>query len=142
MKANKNAFPVIMLIGSFALAGISGCLKRGDEGAKIADLTYATLQAPTDEKGVFTVTGSFNIIRTRKETASVNTVVYDAQGKRIAEESVPLTDTGLRTSNTLAFAVDCSTAKKGVYTFITSVKDTDGRQSNGLMGTFAITDIF
>ncbi len=144
MKINKNAFPVIviMIIGWFALAVLSGCSTRVNKGAKIANMTYATLRAPMDEKGVFTVTGSFNIIRTQGETVSVNTVVYDAQGKQIAEASIPLTDTELRTSNTLAFAIDCSAAKKGVYTFITSVKDSNGRQSNGLMGTFAITDIF
>ncbi len=131
-----------MVIVWFAFAGMNGCSTRADKGAKIANLTYATLQAPLDDKGVFTVTGSFNIIRTQGETASVHTVVYDAQGKQVAEASIPLTDTDLRTSNTLAFAIDCSTAKKGVYTFITSVKDNNGRQSNGLMGTFAITDIF
>ncbi len=131
-----------MLVGWFALAGLGGCSSRMDEGPKIANLTYATLRAPMDEKGVFTVTGTFNIIHPQGETASVKTVVYDTQGKQIAEESIPLTDTALQTSDTLAFGIDCSTKKKGVYTFLTSVKDSNGRESNGLMGTFSITDVF
>ncbi|HUI46615.1 MAG TPA: hypothetical protein VL122_11620 [Nitrospirota bacterium] len=142
MKENKHAFPKKVLILLLALAGLSGCLNRMDEGPKIANLIYATLRAPLEEKGVFTVTGAFNIIHAQGETASVNTIVYDAQGKQVAQESIPLTDTALRTSNTVAFGIDCSTAKKGVYTFLTSVKDDKGRQSNGLMGAFAITDVF
>jgi hypothetical protein len=144
MKVNKNAFSLIMIVGLglLLLAGISGCSKPADEGAIIANLDYATLRAPMDENGVFTVTGSFDVIRAQGETVSVNTVVYDSQGKEIAKASIPLTDEALRKSNTLAFGVDCSTTKKGVYTFITSVKDANGRTSNGLMGTFAITDIY
>lgn len=142
MKISQNVFLFIMIMGWLGLAGISGCSNQVDGEAKIENLTYATLQAPVDDKGVFTVTGSFNIIQRSGETVSVNTVVYDPQGKQIAEESIPLTDAALRTSNTLAFGIDCSTKKKGVYTFITSVKDNTGRPSNGLMGTFEITDIF
>jgi hypothetical protein len=141
MKKNTRAFPLI-LIGWLLLAGLSGCLNRMDEGPKIANLNYATLRAPADEKGIFTVTGIFNIVRARGETVSVNTVVYDAQGKQVAKESIPLTDTALRTSDTLAFGIDCSAAKKGAYTFLTSVQDSNGKQSNGLMGTFTITDVF
>jgi|GEM_PF-6383537 len=142
MKENKHAFSTIVFIAWLPLVGLSGCLNRMDEGPKIANLTYATSRAPLEEKGVFTVTGTFNITRAQGETASVNTIVYDAQGKQVAEESIPLTETALRTSDTLAFGIDCSAAKKGVYTFLTSVKDNKGRQSNGLTGTFTITDVF
>jgi hypothetical protein len=143
MKENKHAFSTIVFIAWLSLVGLSGCLNRIDnEGPKIANLTYATLRAPLEEKGVFTITGTFDLIRAQGETASVNTIVYDAQGKQVAEESIPLTDTALQTSDTLAFGIDCSSAKKGVYTFLTSVKDNKGRQSNGLTGTFTITDVF
>jgi len=142
MKESKHAFPIIILIEWLALAGVSGCLNGMAEGPKIANLTYATLRAPIEEKGVFTVTGTFDIIHPQGETASVNTILYDDQGKQVAEESIPLTDTALRTSDTLAFGIDCAEAKKGVYTFLTSVKDIKGKQSNTLMGTFALTDVF
>ncbi len=68
--------------------------------------------------------------------------MYGAQGNQAAVGTIPLSDSSLRTSDTLAFGVDTSIAKKGLYTFQVYVTDSKGGQSNRLAGTFAVTDVF
>ncbi len=125
------------------LAGLTACpLEKKPPTTQIANLVYGLLRVPVQEGRSTTLTGTFNIIHKTAETDSVSTVVYDAQGKQVAVETIPLGDSSLRTSDTLAFGVDTSIAKKGLYTFQVYVTDSKGGQSNRLAGTFAVTDVF
>lgn len=108
----------------------------------IDNLVYEMQAVPVQEGGTANVTGTFDITQEIGEMASVNTVVYDSQGKQISSNSVPLTDASLRTSDSLGFGVEINNSKKGDYTFRVYVTDTKGRQSNALIGTVKVTDIF
>ncbi len=72
----------------------------------------------------------------------VNYVTYDADGKEVSKGSIPLSDSELKTSDTLGFGFDVSIAKKGDYTFMVSITNSKGRQSNKLQGTFKVTDLY
>ncbi len=133
-----------LFLGTLFATGLGGCsLDNKGKGPEIANLVYIPQQAPVDDEGKTTaLNGTFDIVRKNAETASVRTIVYDAQGKEVSSETIPLSDAALRTADTLAFGVDVSTSKKGDYTFQVAVTDSTGRESNKLDGTFAVTDLF
>ncbi len=131
-----------LLLLFIMLVGLAGCSTEKERPPKIANLVYSMLQTPVAEGGIATVTGTFNIIHENGETESVTTVVHDAQGNEVAKGTIPLSEAALRTSETLAFGVDTSTSKKGMYTFQVYVTDDKGRLSNRLTGTIEVTDLF
>ncbi len=131
-----------LFLGTLFATGLGGCSFDKGKGPEIANPVYIPLQAPVDEGKTIALNGTFDIVRKNAETASVRTIVYDAQGKEVSSETIPLSDAALRTADTLAFGVDVSTSKKGDYTFQVAVTDSTGRESNKLDGTFAVTDLY
>lgn len=135
---------VVLAVLWTALSGLSGCpidtLKNSPP--EIANLVYIPSQAPVDEGKTTPIIGSFNILNEGGETASIKTAAYDARGKQVASETMPLSDATLRTAKTLGFGFDMSTAQKGNYTFQVSIMDEKGRQSNKLDGTFSVTGLY
>lgn len=132
----------LLFLGILFATGLGGCSLDKEKGPEIANLVYIPLQAPVDEGKTIALNGTFNIVRKNAETASVRAIVYDAQGKEVSSATIPLSDTVLRTTDTLAFGVDVSTSKKEDYTFQVAVTDSTGRESNRLDGTFAVTDLY
>lgn len=135
------ALPVLLIL----LAGSVGCkadFVNKEKPPMIANLVYIPQQAPVEEGNTTSIIGTLDIIEKSGETVSVNFVAYDAGGKEVSSGSIPLSDNELKTSDTLGFGFDMSTAKKGDYTFQVSVTDSKGRQSNKLEGTFKVTDLY
>ena len=125
------------------LTGLTGCpMMDRDRPPEIADLVYIPQQAPEDAGKTAAIIGTFDITRKSGETASINGVVFDAQGNKIAAESIPLNDASLKTSDTLGFGFDMSTSRRGEYTFQLYIIDSKGKQSNRLDGTFAVRGIY
>jgi len=124
------------------LTGLSGCPMDRDSPPKIANLVYIPQQAPVDEGKSTAIIGTFDITREMGEIVSINTEAFDAQGKKVASESIPVSDATLKTSSTLGFGFDMSTSFKGVYAFQIYIIDSKGQQSNRVDGTFAVTDLF
>lgn len=131
-----------LVFGTMFATGLGGCSLDKAKGPEIANLVYIPLQAPVEEGKTTSINGMFNVLREKGEIASVHTIVYDALGREVASATIPLSDTALRTSDTLAFGVDVSTSQKGDYTFQVAVTDGKGRLSNKLDGVFAVTDLF
>jgi hypothetical protein len=140
MTRRKNLLVLLFLLLT-PPAGIGGCVFEKDRGQEIANLVYIPSDAPVEQGRTETVIGTFNIIELHPETASVNTVVFDAQGKKISETPIILNDASLQTSDTLAFGIGISASTKGRYTFQVYTVDRKGRQSNRLTGTFTVTDL-
>lgn len=132
------ALPVLWIL----LTGLAGCPMEKDKPPKIANLVYIPQQAPVEEGKTTSIIGTFNILHESGETATINNVVLDAQGREVSSGSVPVSEAALRTSTTLGFGFDMSTAKKGDYTFRVYITDDKGRKSNTLDGTVAVTGLF
>ena len=131
---------LLLVLATLAFsAGMGGC--TSGTGPEIANLVYIPLKTPVGE-GKGTVFGTFNIITRNPDTVAVKTVVYDAEGKKTGESSIPLSDRSLQTSDTLAFGVEIDTTKKGQYTLHVLTVDGKGKESNTLTGTVAVTDLF
>lgn len=124
------------------LTGLAGCPMDRDKPPKIANLVYIPQQEPVDAGKKTAVIGTFDIIRESGDTMSINSETFDAQGKKVASESFPLSDATLKTSSTLGFGFDINTSLKGVYAFQIYIIDSKGKQSNRVDGTFAVTDLF
>lgn len=125
------------------LTGLSGCpMMDKNSPPKIANLVYIPQQAPVEEGKTTSIIGTFNITHKSGETASINSVAYDAHGKEVSSVSLPVDDAAQRTADTLGFGLDMSTVTKGEYTFQVYIKDDKGRQSNKLDGTFEVTGLY
>jgi hypothetical protein len=136
-------FPALMLMLLLTTAGgLGGCAILKDESPEIANLVYIPAETPVRQGGTATVIGTFNIVQARAKSATVNAVVFDAQGKKISETPLHLDDASLQTSDTLAFGAEISISVKGNYMFQVYIVDEKGRQSNRLAGSFAVTDLF
>ncbi len=135
---------VLVLWGTLVVSG--GCtadfISRKDNPPKIANLVYIPQKAPIEEGKTTSIIGTFDIIHKNGETVSVNFVTYDAGGMEVSSGSIPLSASELKTSDTLGFGFDMSTAKKGDYIFKVSITNSKGRQSNKLQGTFEVTDLY
>lgn len=124
------------------LTGLAGCPMDRDKAPKIANLVYIPQQTPVDVGKKTAVIGSFDITRESDETMSITTEAFDAQGKKVSSESIPLSDAALKTSSTLGFGFDMNTSMQGAYAFQIYITNGKGQQSNRLDGTFVVTGLF
>ncbi len=138
---NSRIFGAGMLLIA-ALAGLAGCADNSNKPPVLANVVYELRAQPVQEGGSANVIGSFDVIERSAETAAIHTVVVDSSGKQVGGTVVQLTDAPLRISDSVGFLVQIPLSKKGEYTFRVFITDSDGRQSNSLSGTFAVTDVF
>jgi hypothetical protein len=146
MTKNNFVQTVGVLVLWVIFTALGGCtadfFSSKDNPPKIANLVYIPQKAPVEEGKTTSIIGSFDIIHKNGENVSVNYVAYGAGGTKVTSGSIPLTDKELKTSDTLGFGFDMSTAKKGDYTFEVSITDSKGKTSNQLDGIFSVTDIY
>lgn len=135
-----RAIAALVLCCTLAVSG--GCTADKENPPKIANLVYIPQKAPVEEGKTASLIGTFDIIDKSGEIVMVNYVTYDADGREVSSGSIPLSDSELKTSDTLGFGFDMRTAKKGDYTFKVSISNSKGRQSNKLQGTFKVTDLY